>query len=57
MSTFRLVLAGCIFCLAIYLFVSAPPPLQDNGQTQTAARAVEFEHVFRAVNSVNEAAR
>ena len=57
MSTFRLILAGFIFCVAIYLFISAPPPLPEANQTQTAARAVEVEHVFKAVNSVNDAAR
>lgn len=57
MKTFRLILAGVIFCLAIYLFVSAPPPLPDRLATTQIARAIDVKNVFHAVNAVNEAAR
>lgn len=57
MSTFRLALAGVFFCLAIYLFVTAPPPLPDEAGSTRAARQVDVERVFTAVNAVNEAAR
>lgn len=57
MNVFRLTLAGCISCLAIYLFVTAPPPLPTDRATNQSLRPVEVEKVFHAVNAVNEAAR
>jgi len=57
MSIFRLILAGGIFCLAIYLFVSAPPPLPDNQMADQNMRSIDVENVFVAANAINEAAR
>ena len=57
MSTFRMILAGGIFCLAIYLFVSAPAPLQETVTIGDQERTVKVENVFQAANAVNDAAR
>lgn len=57
MRTFRFVLAGLISCLAIYLFVSAPPPLAEGVAASETARVVEVEKMFNAANKINEAAR
>lgn len=57
MTLFRLVLAGGITCLAIYLFVSAPPPLAEGDALAAGHRNVEVERIFHAVNAVNESAR
>ena len=57
MSVFRLILAGCFSCLAIYLFVSAPEPLPTETAGEQNLRAVEVERVFHAANAVNDAAR
>ena len=57
MSTFRLALSGAIFCLATYLFVSAPAPLPDVPIDAVQSRHVETEKMFNATNAINEAAR
>lgn len=57
MSTFRLILSGVFTCLAIFLFVTAPAPLPEDGQVASMERQVDVAHVFTAVNAVNEAAR
>lgn len=57
MSIFRIALSGVFICLAIFLFVSAPPPLPDENTLQSGHRTIEVEKVFRAVNAVNDSAR
>ena len=57
MTIFRLILAGCFMCTAIYLFVSAPAPLPEQTTHTNQARFIGSEHMFNAANAVNAAAR
>lgn len=57
MTTARLLIGGGLICLAIYLFVSAPPELPDTQTAATDARTLDVEKMFNAVNAVNAAAR
>ncbi|MGY3439657.1 MULTISPECIES: c-type heme family protein [unclassified Marinovum] len=48
---------GSFLCLAIYLFVSAPPPLPGQAAARQTDRALPVRHLFDAVNAINDAAR
>lgn len=48
---------GSVLCLAIYLFVSAPPPLPGQAADRQTDRALPVRHLFDAVNAINDAAR
>lgn len=52
----RFCLAGFV-CLAIYLFVSAPPPLADGAGAPPQACTHPVEQMFATVNALNQAAR
>lgn len=48
---------GSFVCLAIYLFVTAPPPLPSQAAAQGESRALPVQNLFEAVNAINHAAR
>ncbi|MDA7427121.1 DUF3365 domain-containing protein [Primorskyibacter aestuariivivens] len=57
MSLNKIIAAGGFVCLAIYLFVTAPPPLPSQAARASDARALPVVHLFDAVNAINDAAR
>lgn len=57
MSTFRILLAGFLSCIAIWLVVTAPPELPDTDQVAVTQRSLDVKSMFNAVNAVNDAAR
>ncbi|WP_193222019.1 DUF3365 domain-containing protein [Amylibacter sp. SFDW26] len=57
MNRTKIILVGIFTCMSVYLFASAPPPLNDQNGVRAGARMVEVEKLFNAVNAANEAAR
>lgn len=57
MSLTKIIAAGGFACLAIYLFVTAPPPLPSQAARAGGERALAARHLFDAVNAINDAAR
>ncbi|MDD9740408.1 hypothetical protein PVW47_11545 [Marinovum sp. SP66] len=56
--SFRIIVAfGCFTCLAIYLVVTAPPPLPLEASRAGAGRSLPVARMFDAVNAINDAAR
>lgn len=53
----RILTIGGFACLAIYLFVTAPPPLPSQAARALDDRALPVTHLFDAVNAINESAR
>ncbi|WP_323767729.1 MULTISPECIES: c-type heme family protein [Roseobacteraceae] len=48
---------GTLSCLAIYLFVTAPPPLPVEASRAESDRVLPVGRLFDAVNAINHAAR
>lgn len=57
MSLNKIIAVGGFACLAIYLFVTAPPPLPSQAARASGERALPVVHLFDAVNAINDAAR
>ena len=57
MTSQKALALGGLACLAIYLFVSAPPPLEASVSRGDSARAVPVGRLFDAMDGINAAAR
>lgn len=57
MTFSRIVALGGFTCLAVYLFVTAPPPLPSQAARALDGRALPVAHLFDAVNAINDSAR
>lgn len=57
MSLKPILALGSVTCLAIYLFVTAPPPLPLEAGRAAGARMLPVGRLFDAVNAINDAAR
>ena len=57
MTTSKLLIAGTIICIAVYLFATAPPELTDRGAAGGASDTVATARLFNVANSINDAAR
>lgn len=57
MKTFRLTLAALFTLCAIYLFASAPPPLDAQAMTGRTGEQIDVTRLFDALDAINGAAR
>jgi len=57
MINISVVLTSLFSCLAIYLFVSAPPTLPEHTTQLPHTRAKDVSNMFNAMNAINDAAR
>ncbi|MDO6731118.1 DUF3365 domain-containing protein [Marinovum sp. 2_MG-2023] len=57
MSLKSIIAVGLFGCLAIYLFVTAPPPLPSQAAQGLDSRPLPARHLFDAANAINDAAR
>lgn len=57
MSMPRILAIGLLCCMAVYLFVTAPPELDDRAVRASGSDAVTVERLFNVANSINDAAR
>lgn len=57
MSLKSIIALGSFSCLALYLFVTAPPPLPLEAGRAEGARMLPVARLFDAVNAINDAAR
>ncbi len=57
MTRTKIILVGIFMCMGVYLFASAPMPLEDIDANATDGRTVEVQKMFNAVNAANDAAR
>ncbi len=53
----NVIVVSLFSCLAVYLFVTAPPELPDTNEAMAQDRVVDVSNMFSAMNAINDAAR